>query len=164
MTNIDQGGVALPCTSVNWKDESLAVSGAFGTAKYSGKRFKGGDIEGEFEQKGLKFPLKVASSGQIAHRQPIATSRQTVPLSQQRSHLQKRKGKRHLFRNAHLVNEYGLIEETFAPEILGLMSQWVLDHHSLTLVGPTPKGASRHLLKPFGNLRKTLLTGRQKNR
>ncbi len=59
MTNIDQGGVALPCTSVNWKDESLAVSVAFGTAKYSGKRSKGGDIEGEFEQNGLKFPLKL---------------------------------------------------------------------------------------------------------
>ena len=59
MTNIDQGGVALPCTSVNWKDESLAVSVAFGTAKFSGKRSKGGDIEGEFEQNGLKFPLSL---------------------------------------------------------------------------------------------------------
>lgn len=72
----------------------------------------------------------------------------------------------HLFQHCQtgFVNEYGLIEETFAPEILGLMSQWVLDHQSLTLVGPTPKGASRHLLKPLGNLRKALLPGRQKNR
>lgn len=72
----------------------------------------------------------------------------------------------HLFQHCQtgFVNEYGLIEETFAPEILGLMSQWVLDPQSLTSVGPTPKGASRHLIKPFGNLRKTLLTGRQKTR
>ncbi len=72
----------------------------------------------------------------------------------------------HLFQHCQtgLVNEYGLIEETFAPEILGLMSQWVLDPASLTPLGPTPKGTSRHLFKSLGNLRKALLPGRQKPR
>lgn len=56
MTSIDQGGVALPCT-VQWKGEKLTISVALGLAKYSGKRNINGEIEGEFEQNGQKFPL-----------------------------------------------------------------------------------------------------------
>ncbi len=56
MTSIDQGGVALPCTSVNWKDESLAVSVAFGTAKYSGKRSKGGISTASLNKMASNFP------------------------------------------------------------------------------------------------------------
>ncbi len=64
MTSIDQGGVALPC-SVQWKGEKLTVSVGFGLALFSGKRNSSGNIEGEFEQNGQKFPLVLARVDKI---------------------------------------------------------------------------------------------------